>query len=138
MTPSSLGTIAAMFTTSCEPSTLLSRRGLRVSALGWGSAAMGPAGTAAAAGGGYGRGREGGGPHCRGGGGTCRSRALPGQQEQRGAGGTAPERGGQGWAGPGGARCSEGREMAAARRHLAEWGCRAAPWPRETCGVAEV
>lgn len=34
MTPSSLGTIAAMFTTSCEPSTLLSRRGLRVSALG--------------------------------------------------------------------------------------------------------
>lgn len=41
MTPSSFGTIAAMFTTSCEPSTLLSRRGLRVRALGCGSAAMG-------------------------------------------------------------------------------------------------
>lgn len=41
MTPSSLGTITAMFTTSCEPSTRCSRMGLRVSACGWIAAAMG-------------------------------------------------------------------------------------------------
>lgn len=94
MTPSSLGTIAAMFTTSCEPSTLLSRRGLRVSALGCGSAAMG---TAAAARGGCGEGRR---PH-RGGGGEGGTRCtVPGSvahppgspgSRNRGGGGTAPE-----------------------------------------------
>lgn len=41
MTPSSLGTITAMLTTSCDPSTRCSRIGLRVSGWGWISAAIG-------------------------------------------------------------------------------------------------
>lgn len=40
MTPSSLGTITAIFTTSWDPSTRCSRIGLRVSGLGWISAAI--------------------------------------------------------------------------------------------------
>lgn len=41
MTPSSLGTITAMFTTSCDPSTRCRRIGLRVRGWGWISAAIG-------------------------------------------------------------------------------------------------
>lgn len=41
MTPSSLGTITAIFTTSWDPSTRCSRTGLRVRGLGWISAAIG-------------------------------------------------------------------------------------------------
>lgn len=104
MTPSSLGTIAAMFTTSCEPSTLLSRRGLRVSALGWGSAAMGPAGTAAAAaGGGYGRGREGGRREAAAAPRRRRDLPAPGALRESRNSAAAPPPSGQGRAGPGGA-----------------------------------
>lgn len=41
MTPSSLGTITAMFTTSWEPSTRCSRTGFQICGLGWNSAAIG-------------------------------------------------------------------------------------------------
>lgn len=44
MTPSSLGTITAIFTTSWDPSTRCSRIGLRVSGVGWISAAIGGGG----------------------------------------------------------------------------------------------
>jgi len=94
MTPSSLGTIAAMFTTSCEPSTLLSRRGLRVNALGCGSAAM--------------RHRRCGRTDVRVAGSTAPPPGGPGSRNQRGAG-TAPEPGPRGAWRAGSGRRGEGQ-----------------------------